>query len=293
MKKIESILVPELGKTVRLSDYLVGKFMAITTKKGIKKAISQRLVKVNGRIGFSGDHITGGEIIELYKKKRLKSIKLDVPVPILFEDDHLAIIVKPAGLIVSGNMKRTLVNALPRLLKPSAEKDRIEEPQPIHRLDKATSGLLVIGKTRQSVVQLNQLFAERKVKKTYHAVAIGEIKDSGVVTSPIKDKISETQYDVLASLDSQKYGGLHLLKVKPVTGRKHQIRIHLSELGNPILGDRIYGIEGKISTGKGLYLHATSLEFVHPVSSKKLSFSNDLPDKFIDLFQNSKRTIKS
>ncbi len=284
MKKIESILVPKLEKTERLSDYLVGKFQSVSSRKGIKKVISKKLIKVNGKIGFSGDYIKGGEIIQLFRPKEKEAIQLDITVPVLYEDDDLAIINKPAGLTVSGNMNRTLVNALPNILKKSSKKDALPIPQPVHRLDRPTSGVLLIAKTRQSNVLLSQAFAERRIKKTYHTICIGKINDSGKITTPIKEKNAETNYKRIDSIDSDKYDGLNLLEVQLITGRRHQIRIHLSELGHPVLGDKTYGIEGKISKGQGLYLHASSIEFEHPITSEKTSASSPLPEKFKKLF---------
>ena len=285
MKKIESIIVPTLDKTERLSDYLVGKFEIITTRKGIKKAINRKLVKVNGKVGYTGDHIRGGELIELYRPKQKENIRIDVNVPILYEDEYLAVIHKPAGLIVSGHQKRTLVHALPTILTKSSEKDALDLPHTVHRLDRDTSGVMLIGKTRKSVIQLGDMFAQRAINKVYHAVVIGELDKTGTITSPIKEKDSRTSYRILHTLASDKYGGLNLVEVKPKTGRRHQIRIHFSNMGNPIFGDKTYGIEGKIAKSGGLYLHATSLQFTHPSTGEPVKIEHDLPVKFRKLFR--------
>ena len=291
MKKIESHSVPKLEKPERLSDYLVGKSEVITTRKGIKKAITRDLVKVNGNIGKTSDFVQGGELIELFKAKEKKIMHIDVEIPVLYEDDHLAVVHKPAGLIVSGNMKRTLVNALTSVLAKSAEKDSLSAPHTVHRLDKETSGVMLVGKTKKSLINLGEMFSERAISKTYHAITIGDMKKSGTIETPIKEKACKTSYKVLESLPSDKYGGLNLCLVKPETGRRHQIRIHLSELGNPILGDKQYGTEGKISKSGGLHLHASSLEFVHPVTEEKMKIVSPFPRKFRKLFGSLEQEI--
>lgn len=285
MKKIESHLVPKLEKPVRLSDYTVGIFNAIPTKKGMKKAITNRLVKVNDDIGRTGRYIHGGEIITLFeaKKPSLRSIariKLDV----LHEDDHLAIIHKPAGLIVSGNKHRTVENALPHNLKESSEVDVLRAPQPIHRLDFPTSGVLLIGKTRSSVIALNSLFEHKKIDKVYYAITTGEMDAEGSVETDIKGKSALTKYTVIHTQASDKYNNFNFVKVEPTTGRRHQIRIHLSEIGHPILGDKKYMGSAKNMMGKGLFLHAYSLSFIHPNTGETITIKQSLPGKFSSLF---------
>lgn len=272
---------------IRLSDYVPGKFISVPTKKGMKKAIQNRLVKVNGRLGHTGDHITGGEIIELFEAKAKKRVYVNVTIPVLYEDDVLAIVNKPSGLVISGNMKRTLENALPNILTKSTEKDALNEPQVIHRLDQPTSGCVLVGKTRSAVLLLNKLFEDRKIAKSYYAITIGEGKKEGTVNTPIKDKKAETSYKLEDKIPSDKYNGLNLVRVTPTTGRKHQIRIHMSQEGNPILGDKQYGIEGKISKGSGLYLHAYRLEFTHPVSTEEMKITAPVPEKILKLFPNT------
>lgn len=284
MKKVESILVPKLEKMTRLSDFVPGKFESIPTKKGMKKAITNRLVKVNGKIGHTGDHINGGEIIELFAAKAKKTLFVSATVDVLYEDEYLAVVNKPSGLVVSGNLRRTLENKLPRILKKSTQKDALNEPQVIHRLDQPTSGLVLVGKTRSTIILLNKLFEDRKVTKTYLAITIGKGQKVGSINTPIKTKSAETNYSETAKIPSDKYEGLNLIEVMPITGRRHQIRIHMAEVGNPILGDSRYGIEGKISKGNGLYLHASSLQFEHPVTTEDIQVTCPVPEKFIKIF---------
>jgi 23S rRNA pseudouridine1911/1915/1917 synthase len=202
----------------------------------------------------------------------------------LFEDEYLAVINKPAGIEVSGNKKWTLENALSFNLEPSSESDTLKFPKPVHRLDYPTSGALLIGKTATAVIALNKLFEERKVQKVYHAVTIGKMEKFGTIETPIDGRPSKSTFTVLQTLDSERFTHLNLVKLKPHTGRRHQLRKHLSEMGNPILGDRDYGKNGLILSGKGLYLHASSLQFLHPITQEELFIEAALPKKFRKLF---------
>lgn len=281
---LESHKVPKQETPIRLQEYAVGIFSTIPTKSGIKKAIKKDLVHVNGRKATTALFIHGGELIELYQPKENDSKKQFIfPLEVVYEDDFLAIIVKPAGILVSGNSFATIYNALPQNLQKSTQKDAVL-PKPVHRLDYPTNGLLLVGKTNAAILALSKLFEEKTIRKTYHAVTIGSMVNSGVVTFPIDDKPSESHYKVLQTIPSEKYGSLNLVELHPKTGRRHQLRKHLHTIGNPILGDKNYYIEGLISYGNGLYLHASSLIFTHPFAQEEVTFTKELPKKFRRIF---------
>ncbi|MFC2176334.1 RluA family pseudouridine synthase [Bacteroidota bacterium] len=286
MRKVETYFVPKnFGKKVRLSDLEPGIFSTIQSRKGVKKAIDKGLVTVNGNTGHTADYITGGEVIELHVADRsTANPNIDLKIEVVFEDDYLAIISKPAGIVVSGNQKWTLKNALSSNLKKSLQADALISPEPIHRLDYPTSGCLLVGKTAQAVVALNSLFANREVKKQYTAVSIGKMPADGTVTSPVDDKPANTLFNTIESIESVRFGFLNLVNLQPLTGRKHQLRKHLSEIGNPILGDRDYAQKGLLLSGKGLYLHASALGFKHPFTLEQIAVSIPLPKKFRKLF---------
>lgn len=206
-----------------------------------------------------------------------------LPLKVIFEDDHLAIIHKPAGILVSGNSFKTIANALEQNLKPSTLPDATK-PQPVHRLDYATTGILLVGKTSCSIRALNKLFEDKKIKKTYYAVTIGKMNYDGEITIDIDSKSSLSQYKVIHSIASKRFNTLNLVKLAPKTGRRHQLRKHLSGIGNPILGDSIYGTENLILKGKGLYLHAFSLSFIHPFTNKAVYFTAEFTKRFQKLF---------
>lgn len=205
------------------------------------------------------------------------------PLTVLYEDEYLAIIHKPAGILVSGNGFKTIAHALPQNLKQSLLADATK-PQPVHRLDYATTGVLLIGKTSTSIRVLNELFEEKKIQKTYYAVTIGEMQSQGIITDEVDGKESKSSYKLLATLNSERFGKLNLVQLNPHTGRRHQLRIHLASLGNPILGDKTYGKEPLILNGKGLYLHAHSLQFTHPFTQEGIHIKDAFPERFQKLF---------
>ena len=190
---------------------------------------------------------------------------------------------KPAGILVSGNSFKTIANALAQNIQRSNLPDATK-PQPVHRLDYATTGVLLVGKTSSSIRVLNRMFEDKKVEKTYYAVTIGEMNDRGKITSEIEGKKSQSNFELFDSVSSKRFGKLNLVKLKPQTGRRHQLRKQLSRIGNPILGDAAYGIENLILKGKGLYLHAYSLKFIHPFTNKKVRFQDELPQRFENIY---------
>lgn len=254
------------------------------TKSALKKALKKQCITVNNAIATTATIIHGGESLQYFDQEEAPpNKKLVFPLNVLFEDQYLAVIHKPAGILVSGNSFKTIANALPQNIQRSDLPDATT-PQPAHRLDYATTGLLLVGKTSSSIRALNALFEDKKVMKIYYAVTIGNMKVQGEITSTIDEKKSKTTYSVIQSVASKKFGSLNLVKVIPQTGRRHQIRKHLSGIGNPILGDKDYGIKDRFLHGKGLYLHAYSLDFVHPFTKEDIYVEDELPKRFKKLF---------
>ena len=284
MKLTEIHTVPLLENPARLQEYGVGIFTTNPTKSGLKKAIKKKLVYVNGKIASTALFIKGNETIELFSEEENKNKKQFIfPLEVLFEDDYLAIIYKPPGILVSGNSFATIYNALEQNLKKSTLKDAVR-PRPVHRLDYPTSGLLLVGKTNASTILLNKLFEHKEIQKTYHAITIGSMEASGNISIEIDDKKASTDYKVLKSVVSERFDFLNLVELYPKTGRRHQLRKHLHAIGNPILGDKEYFIKGLVSFGNGLYLHASKLEFIHPNTKEEISIRKELSKKFIRIF---------
>ncbi len=282
MNILETHIAPSQEIPLRLQEYAVGIFQTITTRSAVKKAIKKELILVNGEIGDTAQFIKGDEEIILLEEPS-KHKTFDLLLEVLFQDEFLAIVNKPAGVAVSGNSFATIDNALTNNLQPSNQEDAVR-PRPVHRLDYPTSGLLLIGKTSASIQKLSQLFEQKEIQKTYHAVTIGKMDREGTISSNIDDKEAFTQYWLLSFQSSQRFIRLNLLELSPKTGRRHQLRKHLSSLANPILGDKEYGTEGLILKGKGLYLHASRLEFIHPFTKAIMDVKCDLPKKFLKLF---------
>ncbi|WP_386113237.1 RluA family pseudouridine synthase [Winogradskyella rapida] len=276
--------VPSLLEPIRLQEYGVGIFDAFPTKSALKKALKKGYIQIDGRLASSATFIRGGETLVLTVPENQPAKKRFIfKLKVIFEDDHLAVIHKPAGILVSGNHFKTINNALIQNLNPS----RLEgatQPQPVHRLDFPTTGLLLIGKTSASIRALNTQFKTKRIKKTYYAVTIGTMNGEGLITHEIDGKPSQSRYKVLQSIASERFEQLNLVALEPITGRRHQLRKHLMYIGHPILGDRDYSKEGLLLKGKGLYLHAHTLKFEHPFTKEQLILNDDFPKNFKKLF---------
>lgn len=281
---IETHIALHVEKPIRFQEYGVGVFKTIPTKSGIKKAIKKHLILIDDNPATTATFISGGEKIVLLEgnnQQKFNSLKLDLDV--VFEDDFLAVIYKPAGIVVSGNKFVTIANALTQNLQKSKQLDAVK-PQPIHRLDYPTSGVLLVGKTSEAILKLSELFQNKEIQKTYYAISIGKMEPSGLIHTPIDNKEALTAFKIISSVKSERFKYLNLVELSPKTGRKHQLRKHLLSLENPILGDKEYYLEDKILKGKGLYLHAASLEFVHPFTNASLKIQKELPNKFTFIF---------
>mgnify|MGYP000038262955 CR=1 FL=1 len=272
---------------IRLQEYGVGIFTTIPTKSALKKAIKKELVLVNEEVATTATFIKGGERITLKEFVENQHRRLVFKLEVVFEDDYLAIVNKPAGVLTSGNRFKTIANALSQNLRESNQIDSVP-PQPVHRLDYPTTGLLLIGKTSACLLALNKLFENKKIIKTYFAVAIGAMQEKGSIHLPIDGKEAASEYEVLQTVSSERFGFLNLVKLYPKTGRRHQLRKHLASIGNPILGDADYGIADLILKGKGLYLHAFSLEFEHLITNQEFYLEKEPPKKFAKLFDSLK-----
>lgn len=276
-------IVPERENSIRLQEYGAGIFPLTPTRSALKKAIKRGLVSVNGTPASTATFITGGEHIELQLPDEEEGRSLQLKLELIYEDDWLAAISKPPGIAVSGNAYRTVARALEFNLKPSTLEDATLA-QPVHRLDYPTTGVLLAGKTAGAISALNSMFENKQIRKSYYAVTIGQMSEEGRIELEIEGKPSTTDYRSIQTVDSERFGYLNLVEFKPLTGRRHQIRIHSSSIGNPILGDREYCTEEQLLKGKGLYLHAFSLSLEHPFTGEGLDLIAELPMKFRKIF---------
>ena len=275
---VESHIIESLEESVRISDYGGSHLLMTPSRNSFKKAIRAKRVLLNGELADSSRMVKKGDVIEILPSEEVypeHKIKIEV----IFEDEYMAIVNKPAGLLTSGNQHRTLANAISTNLNESKENARLPRPNPVHRLDRSASGLLIIAKTMLAQQDLSEQLANYTVDKTYRVISHGLAEKTGTVDIPIKEKSAQTQYKLIKTIPSNKYGGFSIMDVKIKQGRKNQIRVHLHSIGHTVVGDLLYPRE---NPGKGLYLHCYALTLNHPESGEKMTFEMDLPKKFED-----------
>ncbi len=262
--------------------------------------IKDGLVKVNEKIGkpsmkaLLGDHIEVTEAELQVLSAQPENIEIDI----VYQDKDLAVINKAKGMVVHpavGNVSGTLVNALMYHIKDLSGINSVIRPGIVHRLDKDTSGLLVVAKNDNSHINLAEQIKRRTATRIYYALVLGNIKeDEGEVVAPIgrhpKDRKkmavveggrnAHTKFSVV-----ERYGDATLLRLKLVTGRTHQIRVHMAYIGHGVLGDETYGPSKPVVPIKGQALHAGQLSFDHPTTLERMQFSVDPPNDFLHLQQ--------
>jgi len=292
-KVIQSHQVPEDVSRIRFIDYARQIFTIIPSRQGIRKAIKRGEILIDGKPAEYGRWILSGMLLELIENEttipKIFPLKFDA----IYEDEYLAVINKPAGFPVSGNRFKTIENALLNNISISNEPDALSFPKPAHRLDALTSGLLIIAKTTSSRIELGKLFENKEIKKRYRTIVMGKIVDEGTIDSPIGEQKAITKFKLVKTIPSLRSKWLSLVDLWPQTGRTHQLRIHLAGNGNPILGDKMYGEKHHVLKGKGLFLSAVELEFLHPITKEKLNLIIEEPNKFrIHLDREQKRWEK-
>lgn len=279
-------------------DVYISKKLDIT-RSFVKGLVDNKNVRINSKLPKkAGERVSYKDIVEvdIKENKEIKAISQDIPINVVFEDDFLVVVDKPAGMVTHpapGNYTGTLVNALLfHVNKLSSINNDNIRPGIVHRLDKDTSGLLVVAKTDDVHIDLSNQIKEKKAKRIYRAICVGVIKnDKGIVDANIardpnnrkkmavcsknKGREAITNYKVIERLNAFTYVEFELK-----TGRTHQIRVHSRHIGHPIWGDKIYGYNIKNNDKKKQMLHSYHLEFDHPHTKQKMKFTSELPEYF-------------
>jgi len=275
---LEKHRVPEGTSTVRCKEYIPGILHRIISKKSLRKKMDKGEIFLNGEVLKHFNLVQSGDLIELYgNPQHFKTF--DLPLTVLYEDQHILAVEKPPGIPVNGNSHKTLEHALPYNSLLSDEYDSLSYPMPLHRLDVPTGGIVLTAKTLRCQQILGLDFEHRKIKKRYRAVVVGEPQQE-IITEPIDSREAVTRCEILETKKSLTYGKVSLVDLFPESGRKHQLRKHMAFIGCPIIGDTLHNDEKQIFKGKGLFLWAVEITFSHPVTSMEMRIEVKTPDKF-------------
>ncbi len=278
---------------VFLSENLTG-----YTRSAVKKLFSGGYVSINGKSAKPSQAVSAGDVVRatLPDAEEYSAKPENIPLDIIYEDGDVAVINKPQGMTVhagNGNTEGTLVNALLYRLDSLSGINGVLRPGIVHRIDKDTSGLLVVAKNDKAHLSLSKQIEEKTCRRTYLALLEGVVKrDGGTVTtyigrdpsdrikmavvSPEKGKLAITDYTVLKRYKEN----FTLCRFDLHTGRTHQIRVHARHLGYPVVGDPVYGIKKQRFSLNGQLLHAWRLQFTHPATGEEMCFEAPLPDYF-------------
>ena len=297
-EKILKIRVDADDKGKRLDKFLAGAFSEEFSRSYLQKLLKDGKVLLNGQIPKNHHMVDTGEYVEIVVPRSEESVTKaeDIPLDIVYEDRCLLVVNKPQGMVTHpapGNYTGTLVNALLGHCRDLSGIGGVLKPGIVHRLDKGTSGLLIVAKTDEAHRELSKQFKNKTTKRVYMALVKGVVElDNGTIELPIgrsardrkkmavkfedeNSKSAVTHYRVIKRFD-----GFTLLECTLGTGRTHQIRVHLSYIGHPVLGDEKYGSRGNF---KMPMLHAAQIGFTHPVTKKFMEFSKEPPKEMTDL----------
>lgn len=299
------LIVDEKGEGTRIDKYL-SQIFEDKSRSFIQGLIEKENVKVNNKVPKSNYKLKKTDTIEIFMPEpEILSVEAEnIPIDIIYEDEDVIVVNKPQGMVVHpapGNYNGTLVNALLYHCKDLSSINGIIRPGIVHRIDKDTSGILVIAKNDEAHNKLSDQLKDHSMKREYYALIEGRLKnDSGTIDKPLarnkRDRLkigicedgkkSLTHYEVL-----ERYNGYTLIKCVLETGRTHQIRVHMASIGFPLVGDPLYGFKRQKFKLEGQVLHAKTLGFIHPMNGKYMEFTSELPQYFSDLINKLRNEI--
>lgn len=278
-------------------DKFVSSSLSDITRSFVQKLIDKKNISVNSNYKSCNYKIRYNDIIEVNipSPEIIKTLPENIPLNIIYEDDDLLVVNKPKGMVVHpavGNFTGTLVNALLYHCGDTLSGINGEiRPGIVHRIDKDTSGLLIVAKNDYAHNKLALQIKEHSFNREYEAVVYGNIKNQeGIIDAPIGRNLADRKKMAVTSKASKnaithyrvlnRYNGFTHIKLKLETGRTHQIRVHMAYIGHPVAGDILYGPKKVIKSLNGQCLHARLIGFIHPRSGKYIEFETELPDYF-------------
>lgn len=284
---------------IRIDKYLLDK-LDISRNK-IQKLINDNNILVNGKSVKTSYIVRVDDLIEcdfLYKEK-IDILPEDIPLDIVYEDDDLLVVNKPSGMVVHpavGNYSHTLVNALMYHCNNLSQVNGVIRPGIIHRIDADTSGLLLVAKNDMAHVDLAKQISEKSVKREYIALVDGVIKeDTATIDAPIGRDVknrkkmcvtADNSKDAITNIKViERYKNSTLITCSLLTGRTHQIRVHMNYIGHSVINDPVYGSKKLVDSLFGQILHARKIGFVHPRTHEYMEFTCEPPEKFLDILE--------
>ena len=301
MKEKIKIDVTDVDNQVRIDKYLSGLDELNFTRNKVQKLIDENNVLVNDKIVKNSYKIVNGDVINIYDDETSVNIKPEkMDIDIVYEDDDLMVINKKSGVVVHpapGNYSGTLVNGLIYKSKNLSQINGEFRPGIVHRIDKDTSGLLIVAKNDNAHAILADELKEKKIKRKYIALVEGVINhDTGTIDAPIGRSVNDRKKMSVTSINSkeaithfkvlERYKNASLLECILDTGRTHQIRVHMKYINHPIVNDPVYG--KNLYGDFGQMLHAKEIEFIHPTTKEKMKFTCELPEEFLNILNKYK-----
>ncbi len=295
---MERIRIDEDNVNVRL-DKAISNILKDKSRNYIEQLLDNNLITVNGKIEKPSYKVKLNDVIEINEIEKSLDLKAEnLGLDIVYEDEYVAVVNKPKGMSVhpgAGNNEGTLVNGLLYELDDLSTINGVERPGIVHRIDKDTTGLLMIAKNDIASKSLTQQLSEHKCNRIYHALVYGVIAENrGRINAPIAR--SESDRKKMAVVENGKpaitnfkvlkrFKDFTYIECKLETGRTHQIRVHLDYIGHPLVGDKTYG-RRKVIGDLGQFLHAKTIGFYHPKTNEWMEFDSELPEYFKEFMDN-------